>query len=96
MTAFYRRIAAVDEEEFEDDLVVMNTATHAVVTLNCTARVVWEALAEGATRDDLLALFATVLPGTAPEDLRRDIVATLTELEGAGLLIVRTTDGDRA
>ena len=47
MSKLYKRIDAVEEEEFGDDLVVMNTRTQVVSTLNGTARVVWDALAKG-------------------------------------------------
>ncbi len=93
MMGQYRRTAAFDEEEFEDDLVVMNTRTQAVVTINGTARVVWEALAEGASLDDLVALFAEAFPDTDPKALRRDVADILARLEEAELAVVADDDG---
>ncbi len=84
----YQRTDAFDEEEFEDDLVVMNTRTQAVVALNGTARVVWEALAEGASRDDLAALLAELFPNADPDVLARDVAVILARLEEAELVAV--------
>ena len=89
----YQRTDAFDEEEFEDDLVVMNTRTLAVVTLNGTARVVWEALADGASHDDLVALFAEAFPDTDPKALERDVADILARLEEAELAVVAGDDG---
>ena len=89
----YQRTDAFDEEEFEDDLVVMNTRTLAVVTLNGTARVVWEALADGASHDDLVALFAEAFPDTDPKALERDVADILARLEKAELAVVAGDDG---
>ncbi|MEE8202758.1 MAG: PqqD family protein [Alphaproteobacteria bacterium] len=89
----YQRTDAFDEEEFEDDLVVMNTRTQAVVALNGTARVVWEALAEGATHDDLVALFVEAFPDTDPKALERDVADILARLEKAELVAVAGDDG---
>ncbi len=88
----YRRTEAFDEEEFDDDLVVMNTRTLAVVTLNGTARVVWEALAEGASHDDLVALFAEAFPDADAGALERDVAAILARLEEAELVAVANDD----
>ncbi len=49
MSKLYKRIDAVDEEEFGHDLVVMNTRTPVIGTFNGTARVMWDALADGAS-----------------------------------------------
>lgn len=87
MTETYRRIGSVDEEEFEDDLVVMNTRTEAVVTLNGAARLVWDALAEDVTLDQLTTLFAEVSPDTEPAAVRRDLAATLESLLAAELVM---------
>lgn len=86
MTERYRRIAEIDEEPFYDDLVVMNTATQAVVALNGAARIVWDALAEGASLDELVDLFAEAFPGADRATLEADARALLARLGEAGLL----------
>ncbi|MEE8275378.1 MAG: PqqD family protein [Alphaproteobacteria bacterium] len=90
MSKLYRRIGAVDEEEFGHDLVVMNTRTLAVVTLNGTARVVWEALAEGASRDDLVALFPEAFAATDRDAVKRYVAAILARLENAERRLLQT------
>ncbi len=86
MTLLYRRIAETDEEAFQEDLVVMNTETQAVVALNGTARIVWDALAEGASLDDLVDLFAEAFPGADRETLEDDARTLLARLDDAGLI----------
>ncbi len=86
MNTRYRRVHTVEEEEFEDDLVVMHAVSHAVVTLNASARVIWEALAEPVSLDDLAALFAEAFPDAVAVALRGDIGDILARLEDAELL----------
>jgi hypothetical protein len=81
----YRRAAAFDAETLADDLILMNPATRAVVVLNATGRLVWEALAEGAAATDVATLFRRAFPGTAPEAIERDVAATIARLVEAGL-----------
>jgi len=90
----YRRIQDTDEETFGDDLVVMNAKTQAVVTLNGTARVVWESLAAPVTADDLVALFVAAFPETDAAMLERDVEAALATLIEAGLVVIDGGDDD--
>jgi|GEM_PF-1157171 len=90
MTQVYRRITETDEEAFQEDLVVLNTETQAVVTLNGTARIVWDALAEGTSLADLVDLFAEAFPGADRETLESDARALLARLDDAGLLAAAT------
>lgn len=91
MTEFYRRVATVDEEEFEDDLVIMNTRTEAVVTLNGAARLVWTALVDSVTLEQLTALFVEAIPDADPTVIRRDIAITLESLSDAELVTISQT-----
>ena len=91
MTVTYRRVDSVDEEEFEDDLVVMNTRNKVVVTLNGTARLVWDALAGEVTLDQLAELFAEVSPDAEQAVLRHDLTDTLESLTAAELVTVSQT-----
>ena len=84
MTVVYRRIADTDQEPFDDELVVMNAKTEAVVALNGPARVLWEALAEGAPAAELEALFTAACPGA---DSGRDVAEALAALTDAGLVV---------
>ena len=83
--ALYRRSAAFDHEVLEDDLILMNPESLAVVVLNAAGQVVWTALEAGATVDDLVGMFGEAFPGTAPDTLRRDIADILDRLLTAGL-----------
>ncbi len=53
MTTVYRRTDSFDHEEFEDELVLMELESQAVVTLNATGRMVWEALESVTTLDQI-------------------------------------------
>ncbi len=88
MSKLYKRIEAVEEQEFEHDLVVMNTRTLVIGTFNGTARVIWDALAEGASHDDLVALFPETFPNVDPDALEREVAAILARLEEADLVAV--------
>lgn len=91
MTTLYRRSGAFDCETLDDDLVVMNTASGAVVTLNQPAQAIWQALEGGASGEELLATFREAFPKVAPERLRQDIGATLEALLRAGLIVADET-----
>ncbi len=93
MSKLYKRIDAVDDEEFGNDLVIMNTRTQAVGTLNGTARVVWDALANGASHDDLAALLAEAFPATDRDAVRRDVVEALARLEEGEVLVASGGEG---
>lgn len=87
MSAVYRRFVDVDAEDLADDLILMHARTRAVVVLNASGRLVWDALAEGAGIEDLVALFVAGFPDAAPEAVRRDVEATLRRLIDAGLAV---------
>ncbi len=88
MSKLYKRIDAVDEEEFGHDLVVMNTRTLVIGTFNGTARVIWDALADGASLGDLVALFPETFPNVDPDALEREVAAILARLEESELVAV--------
>lgn len=86
MGTTYRRCKAYDSETLDDELVVMNTESGAVVTLNPTAQAIWQALESGASAEELQAAFRETFPRIAPERLEGDIAATLDRLLAAGLI----------
>ncbi len=88
MTAVYRRAALFDQEELGDELVVMETESQAVVTLNPTGQMVWEAIADDATAEDIEAVFRAAFPDIDPATLRRDVHDVLDTLVAADLAIV--------
>ncbi len=88
MSKLYKRIDAVEEEEFGGDLVVMNTRTQVVGTFNGTTRVIWDALAKGASHDDLVALLAEAFPATDRDAVKRYVVEALARLEDGELVTV--------
>jgi len=85
VSAIYRRAARFDRETLADDLILMNPDSRAVVVLNATAQLVWDALAEGASLDDLVAVFAAA--GADAASVRADVAATLDRLVEAGLAV---------
>ena len=91
MTASYHRTSSFECEELEGELVIMELASQAVVTLNSTGRVVWDGLDGGATVDDLDAIFRKAFPDADAGTLRRDIQGVLDTLVAAGLA---TADGE--
>ena len=91
MTTLYHRTASFDCEELEDELVIMELESQAVVTLNITGQAVWDGLDGGATLDDFDAMFREAFPDTDAGILRRDIQEVLDTLVAAGLA---TADGN--
>ena len=95
MTTRYHRTASFECEELEDELVIMELASQAVVTLNSTGRAVWDGLDGGATLDDLDAIFRAAFPDTDASILRRDIQGVLDTLVVAGLATADGKSGQR-
>ncbi len=86
MTTVYRRTDSFDHEEFEDELVVMELESQAVVTLNATGRMVWEALESVTTLDQIDELLRGIFPDIDTDTLRRDIQSVLDTLAAARLV----------
>jgi|AP95_1055475.scaffolds.fasta_scaffold21746_1 hypothetical protein len=91
MTTTYRRTSSYECEELEDELVVMECDSKAVVTLNPAGRLIWEALENRVTLDELEAVFRDVLPKLGEGRIRDDIRGVLDALVTAGLVFI---DGD--
>ncbi|MEX2647528.1 MAG: PqqD family protein [Alphaproteobacteria bacterium] len=87
MTPRYRRAQRWDQETLATDLILMNPDSHAVVVLNATGALVWDAIAEGASLDDVASLFHAAAPGVATDRVRADIADTLDRLVAAGLAV---------
>ena len=88
MTARYHRTAPIECEELEDELVVMESESQAVVALNPMGRIVWELIADGASFDHIDAIFREAHPEVDSSVLRRDIQGVLDTLLDAGLILV--------
>jgi hypothetical protein len=87
MSARLRHASRVDAETLADDLILMNPETRAVVVLNGAGRVVWEALAEGATAAEVAGVFQAAFPEAGTERVERDVAATIARLRDAGLVV---------
>jgi hypothetical protein len=86
----YHRRARFDQETLAGDLILMNPETHAVVVLNPAGALVWEAIAGGATAEDIVGLFGEASPGVALDRVRADVTETLERLLAAGLATLET------
>ena len=76
-----------------DDLVLMNNKTREVLTLNPTARAVWELLEDGLSRDEIGEAFAEAFPDVDSDILGKNVNQTLEHLLGSGLIM---RDGNAA
>ena len=85
--SLYRRSEQCDQETLDGDLIVMNTESFEVVTLNATAQAVWEVLANPVDIEDIVALFAEGFPDMERDELRDDIEAILQTLLDAELVV---------
>ncbi len=86
VTTAYHRTESFDAEEFEDELVLMELESQAVVTLNRTGRMVWEALESATTLDQMGELLRGLFPDVDADTLRGDIQAVLDTLVAARLV----------
>ncbi len=85
MTKTYRRTSNYECEELEGELVIMERGSQAMVTLNPAGRLVWEAIENRVTLDELEAAFRDVFPNLGEDSMGHDIQAVLDALVTAGL-----------
>ncbi len=74
-----------DAEILGEDLVLMNNKTREVLTLNPTARAVWESLDGRPSGDEIAEAFEGVFPDIDKAALRRDIIQTIEHFLASGL-----------
>ncbi len=86
MTGRFRQSEDHDAEILDDDLILMNNQTREVLTLNPTARAVWELLEEGLGRDEIGDAFHEAFPDMDGAVLGKDIDRTLAHLLTSGLI----------
>ena len=80
-----------DAEILGEDLVLMNNKTQEVLTLNPTARAVWEALDGGPSVAEIAEAFEEIFPDIDKAELRADIIRTIDHFVTSGLA-VKTED----
>jgi len=80
-----------DAETLGEDLVLMNNKTQEVLTLNPTARAVWEALDGRPNVAEIAEAFEEVFPDIDKAELRADITRTIDHFVTSGLA-VKTED----
>ncbi len=88
MTTTYRRTSRYECEELEDELVIIERDSQAMVTLNPAGRLVWEAIENRVTLDELEAAFRDVFPNLGEDTIRHDIRGVLDALVTAGLAVI--------
>ena len=95
MTTTYRRTSNYECEELEDELVVMERDSQAMVTLNPAGRLVWEAIENRVTLDELETLFRVAFPDVGEDTMRNDILAVLNALVTTELAFIDEGRGYR-
>ncbi|MCH7555093.1 MAG: PqqD family protein [Proteobacteria bacterium] len=89
----YHRTGSFDQEELDDELVIMEIESQAIITLNPTGRLVWEMLEGAASRDEIQALIAEAFPDENRDSLKTDIQAVLDTLVAARLVTAESGRG---
>lgn len=92
MTTIYRRTSSCECEDLEGEFVVMERDSQAVVTLNPAGRLVWEAIDEPVSLDEIEAAFRDVFPNLGAQTIRHDIKHVLDALVTAGLVFIEAED----
>ncbi len=93
MTLSYRRTGSFDQEELDDELVVMETESQAIVTLNATGHLVWDMLDQATTAEEILTLIGDGFPDVDKDSLQADIQAVLDTLVAARLVTTEPGGG---
>lgn len=76
-----------DAEILGEDLVLMNNKTLEVLTLNPTARAVWESLDDQPSVEEIAEAFEAVFPDIDKAALRSDIIRTIDHFVSSGLAL---------
>jgi hypothetical protein len=79
------RSDALEWREMDGEIVALDLRTSTYFAVNASAALVWPALADGATREQLVEQLATRY-SVDPGDAARDVDAFLASLESQGLL----------
>lgn len=87
MTRLRRHPEAV-ATELDGEAFLVRHDRDAILRLNPTAAALWRALAEPATRDELVSLFAAAFPEEAGERLEADLNAAIGALLADGMVAV--------
>jgi hypothetical protein len=78
--AVYRRSSEVDEETFEEELLLLHRTQRTVLALNPAAATLWEALRWPQSADDLVQLLVAAWPNQGIEWARTEVDAALAPL----------------
>jgi hypothetical protein len=81
-----RRRPDIAVTALDDSTFLVDPRTQAIFHLDTLGGGVWSALAEPASRDELVALLADAFPDTPRETIARDLDALLAELCARDLL----------
>ena len=87
MTFTFQRSPEVEEETFEEDLLLLHRGRRSVLTLNQAAAVLWEALRWPHSDSDLAALIIEACPGTTMESALSQVLEVLQPLLEGGFVI---------
>ena len=75
-------------EEVEGTVLLIDSGSHELVTLNVTGSIVWAALAEAdLTVSELVEMLVAEFPGAPRAELERDVETFLSELTDLGLIV---------
>jgi hypothetical protein len=86
MSIHYSKVCHVDEERLDDELILLHAETLEVRVMNETAAVLWDALGEFPTTEDLAGLLAEARPEISLADSLAYVKTFLDELTDAGLV----------
>jgi hypothetical protein len=87
MTCQFIKSDDYDADILGDDLVLMNNKTREVLTLNPTARAVWDMLEEDLSQEEIREAFESAFADIDSAILHKDINRTLDHLLTSGLLV---------
>ena len=83
----FRRSTEIDEETFEEDLLLLHQRLRSVVVLNPTAAAVWEALKWPQSCSDLAELFVEACAGMDRDVAATQVAETVRQLVDLGFVL---------
>ena len=84
----------VTSEQIEHDLFLLDTKLNKIHSLNGTAAIIWEMLAEPVSLSHLVEDFAEAFPEVSPGKIKRDIAAILEKLVNLDIVLMSSSSTD--
>ena len=87
LTGEFIQVEDVEEEPFDNDLILLSPVTQQVLSLNQSAAVLWEALRRWISAEELVQLMLEAFPDRSNKEVTTEVNTLLETLCTAGLIM---------